>query len=318
MTIAELRAEYESLRIGPKMLAEVRNVVQATVRRYDPQIYGRAASWDDAEEDLVQSVVLDLLLGEGQLDYLMATAVELSDFQNILTFQVRRYLARQRRRTVIDNLLDRAKEVLKEHPFETEGTGRAARHSLTGATVEAREPRDEELMAAARSAALVPRVRFSDQDRAPIVYTRADFARLLRAVATSLPTSFTLHDLARILELVLTDWVAGFLHEFEEAHAKASASLGPEEELMVEETTREILQGCTREHLVVLRRKLENMPDQAIADELSISRPTVIARKREVLEKLRDAMGELPLSVQASVMDRVSGHLATVRLGGGT
>jgi hypothetical protein len=70
------------------------------------------ASWDDAEQDVVQSVVLDLLLAEGQLDYLMATAVEFSDFQNILTFQVRRYLARQRRRTVIDNLLDRAKEVL--------------------------------------------------------------------------------------------------------------------------------------------------------------------------------------------------------------
>jgi DNA-binding NarL/FixJ family response regulator len=173
-------------------------------------------------------------------------------------------------------------------------------------------------MAAARSAALVRRVRFSDQDRAPIVYSRGDFARLLAAVATSLPPSFTLHDLGRILELVLTDWVAGFLYEFEEAHAQASAGLGPEEELMVEETTREILEGCTREHLVVLRRKLENLPDQAIADELSISRPTVIARKREVLEKLRDALGELPLPVQASVMDRVSGHLATVRLGGGT
>jgi DNA-binding NarL/FixJ family response regulator len=204
------------------------------------------------------------------------------------------------------------------HPFETEGTGRAARYSLSGATVEAREPRDEELMAAARSAALVPRVRFSDQNRAPIVYSREDFAKLLQAVATSLPTSFTLHDLARILELVLTDWVAGFLYEFEEAHARASASLGPEEELMAEETTRDILQRCTRVQLLVLRRKLENMPDQAIADELGISRPTVIARKREVLERLNDALGELPPSVQASVMDRVSGHLATVRLGGGT
>jgi hypothetical protein len=44
MTLAELRDEYSSLRIGPKILAEVRYVVHGTVRRYDPQIYGGAAS----------------------------------------------------------------------------------------------------------------------------------------------------------------------------------------------------------------------------------------------------------------------------------
>src|SRR5260370_6664343 len=111
MTLVELREEYRSVRIGEKILEEVRQTVHQVCRRYDPQIYGGAASWDDAEGDLVQSVVLDLLIGEGQLDYLMATAVEIGDFQNLLKYQVRRYIARKRRRTVIDNVIDRAKAI---------------------------------------------------------------------------------------------------------------------------------------------------------------------------------------------------------------
>ena len=316
MTLTELRDEYRSVRIGPKILDEVGRVVHGVIHRYDPQVYGRAASWEDAYEDVVQSVVVDLLLGEGQLDYLMATAVELSDFDNLLTFQVKRYLARQRQRSVIDNLLDRAKQILQRHPFETTGSGRAARYSLRGSTREAREPTAEEVTRAARSLALVPRIPFAAQERAPTVYSAEGLAALLQTVAESLPTSFSLHDLARILELVLTDWVTGFLYNFVEAEGQLSGSLSPEEEMMAEEAANEILARCDAEHLLVLRRKLENMSDQAIAEELGVSRPTVHARKTEAMARIRDALGELPAHVQASVMDRVSGHLATTQGGG--
>src|SRR5439155_23995156 len=108
MTLEELRDEYRTERVGAKIVAEVSSAVHDICRRYDPQVYGRSASWDDAEEDLVQSVVLELLLEEGQLDYLMATCVRLEDFEQLLRFQIRRYLARQRRRTIVDNVLDRA------------------------------------------------------------------------------------------------------------------------------------------------------------------------------------------------------------------
>src|ERR1700758_4228802 len=123
MTLAELRVEYKASFVGPKILGEVSEVVRGTVRRYDPEVYGGSASWDDVEEDAVQSVVEDLLLREGQLDYLMATALRLEDFRNLLRFQVRRYLARKRRRNVIDNLLDRSKELLQGASFEISGAG---------------------------------------------------------------------------------------------------------------------------------------------------------------------------------------------------
>src|SRR5438128_2873924 len=109
MTLPEFREEYESVRIGPKILAYVQEVVSGIVRggRYDPQIYAGSANWGDAEDDVLQGVVTEILIQEGQLDFLMATAATLDDFRNLLTRQVRRYLARRRRRSVIDNLLDR-------------------------------------------------------------------------------------------------------------------------------------------------------------------------------------------------------------------
>lgn len=316
MSLSEIREEYRSVRIGPKILSEVRNSVHQVCRRYDPQIYGRAASWDDAEEDLVQAVVLDLLLQEGQLDYLMARSVQLEDFQNLLRFQVKRYLARQRQRSVVDNLLDRSKELLQTGAFQSSGKGQAARYSLAGAAIEGREPTEEEVAAAARSVALVPRIRFAERERAPTVYTRENLETLLQAVGISLPAGFSLHDLARILELVLTDWVVGFLYDFEGAQVEPSAGLNPEETTMVEAAAREIVEQCTPEHLLVLRRKLENLPDQAIADELGVSRPTVIARKKEAYERMRGALEDLPEHVQAAVVDRLAAHLATFSGGG--
>lgn len=317
MTLAELREEYlnPSMRIGPKIDSQVRDIVHSVARRYDPEIYGQAANWDDAEEDLVQSVELVLLLEEGQLDYLMATAVELEDFRNLLRRQVRRYLARQRKRSVIDNLLDRAKELLQAPFFTSSGAGHGIRYWAQGATVQEREPTEEEVLGAARAVSLVPRMRFSAHERAPAVYSREGFETVLQAVATSLPTSFSLHDLGRILELVLTDWVASFLYDFEEAHAMPSVALNPEEEMMVEAAAQEVLAGCSPEQLWVLRRKLENQSDQVIAEELSLSRPTVIARKQEAFDVMRGALGSLSEYSQRAAMDRISARLATIRQG---
>jgi hypothetical protein len=315
MTLGELRVEYASVRVGPKILAEVAQAVRQISRRYDPQIYGSAARWEDAEGDLIQSVVLHVLLEEGQLDYLMATSVQLDDFQHLLRFQVRRYLARQRRRTVVDNVVDRAKKLLQTG-FETLGKGSAARFRLPSSAVELREPTEDELVSAARSAALVPRSRFSAHERAPAVYTRETLELVLLSVANSLPAAFSLGDLAKILELVLTDWVASFLYDFEEAQGEASKTLNPEEEAMVEAAAKELLEQSAPDHLLVLRRKLENVPDQSIADELGVSRPTVIARKKEVLDTLARALEEIPEHIHMSVMDRIAAKLATLRPGG--
>ena len=55
-----------------------------------------------------------------------------------------------------------------------------------------------------------------------------------------------------------------------------------------------------------MRRKLEDRADQAIADEMGVSRPTVINRKRELHEIIRRATDGLPQQIQAAVVERLS------------
>src|ERR1700737_1438512 len=109
MTWTELLHEYESERIGVGILELVTKGVGKVGREgYDPQIYGRVVRWEDGIEDVVQEVVVRLLLDEGQLDYIMAVSRDEGDFQRLLQWQIRRFLARRRQRTIIDNLLDRS------------------------------------------------------------------------------------------------------------------------------------------------------------------------------------------------------------------
>lgn len=252
-TLDQLRDEYRAEGIGHVILDEVRRAVHDVARRYDPAIYGGSASWNDAEEDVVQGVVVDLLLAEGQLDYIMATALTLDDFRNLLRFQVRRYLARNRRRTVVDNLLDRAKGLLGKPPYEEVAPGR---YGLPG-NADPRPSTDAELQAAARAAALVPRASPAKGDRAPVVYTGDALAALVKAVARSLPAGFSLSELGKILEIVLTDWVASFLFELEEVHRREDERLGPEEEAASRAAMEEIVERCSPEQLLIIRRKLE-------------------------------------------------------------
>lgn len=314
ISLEQLREEYRTGRIGRLILDDVTRVVLQVVRNYDPQIYGGAASWEDAGEDIVQAVVVDLLLGEGQLDYIMATAARMEDWTRLLRFQVKRYLARQRRRSVVDNLLDRAKPLLGEAPFQEFSSPK--RYGLAGVDLEDRQPTDAELSEAARSAALIPRIRFSAGERAPVVYSEDALKGLLVAVAGTLPAPFTLSDIGKILEMVLTDWVASFLYEFDEAY-EPEVSLGPEEKLIANEVAEQILENCSEEQLVILRRKLENVSDQAIARELGVSRPTVHARKKEAWDRLREALDDLPESIQAAAIELVATRLVTTVAGGG-
>lgn len=309
----ELRREYDERGIGPAIFDEVRRAVGAVVHRYDPMVYAGASTWEDAMEDVVQGVIVDVLIQEGQLDYIMATAGTIEDVRNLLRFQVKRYLAKGRRRTVVDNLLDRCKERLRASPFRVIDGGPPERYGLEDGGVDPRAPTDEELHAAARAAALVPRTRPSAGDRAPAVYTREALDALLEAVARSLPSGFSLSELGTILEMVLTDWVAGFLYDFEGGEGPEEVALGPEEEAMSAAAIEQILEQCSEEQLLILRRKLEDVADEAIARELGVSRPTVHARKQEVLGTMRDVLRDVPERVQKEVMDRLSMHL--VRLG---
>ena len=291
MTMEELRAEYSAVRIGPLILHEVRTNLSRLVRMggYDPEVYAGSKSWDDAEEDVLQAIVVQILLEEGQLDYIMATSSTLIDFHN---------------------LLDRSVNILSDEPFETAGSGSHRRYRLRSAPPTLEVPTDADLLGAARSAAMIPRIPFAVRERAPMVYSNDALRAVLRTIAETLATSFSHHDLDWILRALLTDWITGFLIQSEGLQVAAS-ELTPEDQLVVREAAQQIVQESTHTQLIVLRGKLESRSDQSIADELSLSRPTVIERKREALRIVEIALMDLPERVHRAVIDQLSIDLAT-------
>jgi hypothetical protein len=306
MTFEDLRREYEVERIGLGVLGEVRSIVHGLSRRYDPTIYAGVTSWRDAEEDVAQGVVVDVLLAEGQLDYLMSVSTDIESFRRLLRFQIKRYLARKRQRSVVDNLLDRAREIMSRPPFVVVGS---AGYGLEGRAVEDRDATEAELRRAIGAASGVPRVPVGSADRAPIVYSKEDLARLLVLVTTSLPCRLSIRDLDSILKSVLTGWVASFLYDFEEARTASVMDLSPEEAMVAKTATQEILDRCPAEGVLILARRLEGVRAESIAEELGVTRQTVAARQKRLWGIVRDVLSDLPEQLQEAAIAELSARL---------
>jgi hypothetical protein len=306
----ELQGEFSDFTIGPLILSEVERAVDMAIRRHDPLIYGGAASWSDARDDLVQDVVATVLLTERQLDYMMQTAASLDDFRALTFRQVRRLLARRRQRTVIDNLLERVRAVLGAPPYERL-PGSPQRYQLQGAHKTDRAATEDEIRLTAIRVAAIPRVRFNVSDRAPIVYASGDLETVVSLMAGSLPTPLTLGDLDWILRLVLTDWIPAFLEEGEETFTAKDEELTPEEVIVVQDTVDRLLAATTAEQQLILRRKIEGTADGAVAAEIGVSRPTLAARKDAVFAILAAELEGLDSALQRAITGTLALRLST-------
>ena len=307
----DIEAEYRREVIGPLVLAEARRAAEAVTRRYDPAVYGRAGSWADALDDTVQQLVVDLLLADGQLDYMMSVSRDLKSFRRLMAVQVRRLLARTRTRTVVDNLLDRARPILGAPPFEQHPAGRQqTMYAVPGA--DPRRATPDEVWRAARIVALVPRVGVGRSERAPLVYTEQDLRSLLHAVANELNCRFSLSDLDTILKLVLTDFLPRLLESDEDVSTVTSESLTPEEQAVVSEAASSIYEVLDAEQRVLLCEKLAGVSDGEMAALRGISRPTLASRKQVVFTVLERELRDLPQALQVAVFDRLGLLLASL------
>jgi DNA-directed RNA polymerase specialized sigma24 family protein len=304
-----LKGEFAKALLGPRILAEVERAVDLVVRRYDPVIYAGTPDWGQARDDLVQDVVTTILLGEHQLDYLFQVASGLDDFRALLYRQVRRLLARRRQRTVIDNLIDRVREAVAAPPFE-QVPGAPPRFRLVGREVEQRSPTEDEIHLAATRVAAIPRVTFNATERAPVVYHSDALATVLQIVAETLPSSFSLQDVDRILRLVLTDWIPRFLEEGEESFSARDEELTPEEMVVMQDIVTRVLTAMSADQRLILLRKLEGISDAAVAEEVGVSRPTLAARKNAVFRTLEVELQDMDSELQRAVTGELALRLA--------
>ena len=317
MSLSELRREYEQEVIGAAVFAEIHKACASRARRYPPSVYARSHSWDaQAIDDLVQDVITDRLLGQHQLDYLFDVAGTIGDWRALLDRQVRITLARRRVRTVVDNLLDRAKRVLG-------GSETVDGSRVSGQTVYALRARegtyrpltDQEVRRVVERIRVVPRQVPGQEERAPVVYTKRNFELLLRTALYEAPGGVTARDLGRILGLVLTDWVPAILEQDE-----GSASFmveDPGEAESAREAARQMVSGWSAAEVTMVRGRLAGLTDMEIARQIEVSRPTLVKRRAVLLDQIRAAAADLSEASQEALVDEVAASVMEREVSGG-
>lgn len=308
MTLRELRVEYGAEVIGPAILEEVRNACASLARRYPPRVYARSAWWDeDAIKELVQDVVVGRLLGERQIAYLFDVADRISDWRALLNRQVKITLARRRVRTVVDNLLERARRYLVR-------SGAIDTNDGSGVTVfrgvDAHEPylalTDQEVRRVAEHVRAVPRRSPEAGERAPTVYSKVALEAALDTILRHAPGGVAMRDIGRILEYVLTDWVPTVLELDGASSAPAAVDLSPEEDVEVNEIASQLLASLSEEEAEILRGRIAGLPDHEIARWIGVSRPTLYKRWHALVERLRATYGDLDVLVQDRLIEEAA------------
>lgn len=312
MTLASLEHEYRTVLIGDEIYARVRLLAERLLRRRDPKVYARGAhDYRDALGDVVNDFVLAVLIEERQIDYVMATVTDLDSFDRLIGRQLRRYLARTRTRTVIDNLLDRAISLLREPPFVSEGSGSTETFSLGDSS----NPSDgyateSDLRRAAALAQAVPKIASRGEERAPKVYDRAGLARVLVILCRQVATALTRQDLQTFFGYLLTAWTPSFLEQGEDFEEPASDLL-PSDEAVISETAMQLATDMNDEERLIFRYKAANLPDRDLATALGLSRQSTAPRKQALFTRLMTELSDVEEELRARVLGHLSILLAT-------
>jgi len=316
VNLEELVTEYRTEGIGPLILQEVRDVVGAVVRGYDPVVYGQVPSWDLGLDDLVQEFGLDVLVGQGQLDYAMAVASDRIHFRRLLARQARFLLARRRRRTIIDNLLDRAHKRVAASPFRLVNRRGEWSYTLEHKQVVSGRVSEDGARSVAYRLSDVPTNRCEPRVRAPVLYSEGSLSEILIRIATAFDCPVSVSDLDTVFGLMLTSWVPTFLKDGEGAVGRAAAEGLDAEELMIaHEIVDGILGRCGDGDRHLLRLKLDGCSDREIGQRLGLSRPTVAKRKRQLMKELEVSMTGLHDVLRRAVLDGLGAQLGASERG---
>lgn len=297
----ELKDEYDEHTVGERWLDEVTRSVRAIAPKYPASVYSETGHWNpEALENLVQEVVVSQLLAEGQLEYILDTATDLTSARGRLGGVVKRTLAKTRQRTVVDNLLDRAQEL---RPFAAPGTAPDSNYA--------------DVYRAATQVAKLPRIRIIHSERAPRVFATGILQDALDMTAAALDRPATRSEFARILELTLTDYVPSRLVQTDGGADEPDRAFTPEEEVAVQDTLNR-LSELPADILTILALKIDGNSDEVIAQRLGVSRPTAAKRSRQASETVERALEALEYRHQNDVLTRFAQKLMTEHLPDGT
>lgn len=311
MSLDELRAEYLDRTVGPLIHARVLKLVEQQLRRRDPQIYARGAhDYRDALEDVSQDFIEEVLLNRGQLAYIFDTAATIDDLDALANYQIRRYLAQTRERTIVDNLIERAVAILRaDELVSVSGTPASPTFLLSSielpTAIDNRHARLSAAVALAKES--VPRTFSDPNERLPKVYTDPALSTLLRVFLRESACEVRTPDLQKLFEVLLTPWLTTVLG-LDEAENPLLEALAPGERVMVEETAVRIATSWSEEDVIVFRYKLSNTRDELLARRIGVSRPTAAARKQDLFDRLREELADIEPALRQPLIH----HLAAI------
>lgn len=284
--------EHHSVVIGRLWLNLVEDVVQAVTPRYPPSVYSETGEWNPhTRENLVQDVVIHQLLEQHQLNYIVNASTSTPMAIALLHRLVRRTLAHNRRRTVIDNILDRCRSLRSfERPIGP-------------------VPSTERILAASRHVARIPRLGIHKEERAPSIYTTASLHDILRIAEEHVGANFSERDLAKILEHVLTSYLPGALEQIDVRTHAPSPDLNPDQEAVVADVLSELFKSMSEKQRTVVAMKLADRSDTEVAQHFGISRPTAAKRFREAARLIETSVIDLPTRVQDAVLSELPHRL---------
>jgi DNA-directed RNA polymerase specialized sigma24 family protein len=290
--LAALKAEHAQHRLGPLWLNEITRVCRRHAQRYPPAVYARATSWGEAEiEDLVMDTVTRML-AKNQIEYICDTAADLRHVRNLIHRQAGHALIDRKAATatVVDNLVGRAIELLRGDNYRGDPEPPPGWTLPGGAPLKVEDQARRLLGLRLRR---LPRLAGDGIDRASPVWTTTV---LTEAVDDCLQTlgKVTRSDLQEIFADALTSLVASEFASDEAGSGQIDQAASPEEHALATEAVDRLELILDTQERIVLARKLQDVTDVKIAEELRISRPTVDKRKNSGTVKVVDTFADLP------------------------
>lgn len=275
--------------MGPLFWEALLGTAGRVARRYPPGAYNHGEAWsEEAIRDLAQEVALERLIGENQLEYVLALATDDDSLRRLLAFQVRRVLAHRRTTTVVDRLVSRVRAVSQSETCEVVSLGSDAFIRLTGGGREPGLLSDAELRRGAESIESIPRLTSSPTAlRESKVYTAAGLEELVRTLVAEFD-GIALGDVRRILEVTLTAWLPTILREGEEDHLAESTPELEHERSQMTALIGSLVRELGPVHRTVLLGKSQGTSDGELAARVGRSRPWLADRKAEVLALVED------------------------------
>jgi hypothetical protein len=295
--------------IGERIYKRVCALVNRLLSRRNPETYMRNFHGPEARADVIQDFFTEVLIGEGQLAFVFGAVDDIDGFDRLIQFQARRYLAKTRVRTVVDNLLDRSVGLLRAAiDVEVSTVGDRELFSLGTTPRQLVTESDALLKRAIALARSVPKLAVRGDERAPAVYSGEALEQVVRILLVTYEEPVGRAELDTFFSRLLTGWKPSFLGLSAELDLPDEA-VTPEDEVLATNLAETLAQTMTPEEQDIFLFKYANLPDRELATHLNISRQTLSPRKQELFNRLKDDLTEVSPAIQIAVLERLASVL---------